>query len=84
MWAKLRFSSRRTLQRKARYQLVLSSDADTTYSVVAIRKGGYYRYTHQTYFRDGSAQWTTGSGWTGFDPGWGVATDEGDLQMFFR
>lgn len=84
VWAKLRFRSKVTLKSGVRYQLVLSSKSDTTYSVVVIREGGYYGYTKQTYFHHGSAQWTSGPGWTGFDPGWSGPSTEGDLQFYFR
>jgi len=84
VWATLRFGSKRKLVRGRRYQLVISTASDTRYSAVVIRKGGYYGYHRSTYFRDGSAQWTSGSGWTGFDPGWSGPSREGDLQLFFR
>ena len=72
-----------TLQSGQRYHLVLSSSADTDYSIFVIRKGSSYGFSPQTYFSDGLAQYTTGSGWTGFD-GWSGPSNEGDLQLYFQ
>ncbi len=62
------------------YQLVLSTASDTQYTIFPIRKGLDYGYGSTTYFADGQAQYTSGSGWTAFAdrPG------ESDLQFYLR
>jgi hypothetical protein len=83
-WATYRFSTPRTLSAGQRYRLVVSTAADTSYSIFVIRKGSAYGYGPSTYFADGSAQYNPGSGWVAFDPGWRGPLDEGDLQLYFR
>jgi len=54
------------------------------YSIFVIREGSSYGFSPTTYFRDGRAQYTTGSSWGPFTQDGGGATDEGDLQFYFR
>jgi hypothetical protein len=83
-WARLAFDARRTLASGASYHLVLSAPSDTTYSVFAIREGATYGYDPSTYFADGRAEYTTGSGWSGFPDQQGRGSSQGDLQFFFE
>ena len=82
-WATLDLGQAVTLQSGQGYHLVLSSNADTDYSIFVIRKGASYRFSSQTWFSDGLAQYNSGSGWTGFD-GWSGPSNEGDLQLYFN
>jgi hypothetical protein len=82
-WATYTFTSSQTLVAGQGYRLVLSTAADTSYSIFVIRKGVDYGY-RPTYFTDGSAQYSSGSGWVPFDPGGRRPLDEGDLQLYFK
>ncbi len=79
VWALVSFPAAHTLPAGS-YQLVLSTASDTQYTIFPIRKGKDYGYGPQTYFADGEAQYTSGSGWTAFAnrPG------ESDLQFYLR
>ncbi len=84
-WATLMFSTTRTLVAGRQYRLVLTSAADTSYSIFVIRKGVDYHFAPTTYFADGFGQYTAGAGWVGFDqPGGAANLDQGDLQFYFR
>ena len=63
---------------------MLTSPTDTTYSIFVLREGGYYRYAPSPWVADGHAQTDDGTGWQGWDPGWGGPTTEGDLQFYFE
>jgi hypothetical protein len=82
-WATYSFATSRTLVAGQGYHLVLSSAADTSYSIFVIRKGARYGY-RPAYFTDGSAQHNPGSGWVAFNPGGRDPIDEGDLQFYFQ
>lgn len=83
-WATYSFTTSPTLTSGLGYHLVLSSVSDTSYSIFVIRKGMSYGFGPRTYFADGSAQYNSGSGWVGFDPGWSGPSTQGDLQFYFR
>jgi hypothetical protein len=83
-WATYPFTSAHTLVSGQGYHLVLSSAADTSYSIFVIREGSSYGFAPTTYFGDGVAEYNPGSGWVAFDPGWRGPLDEGDLQFYFR
>ena len=83
-WVTYTFASPRALTQGQPYNLVLSSSADTSYSVYVIRKGVEYQYGPETYFADGHAQYDAGSGWIPFTQDGGGPLDEGDLQFYFR
>ncbi len=78
-WATLTFASPHTLTKGQSYNVVLTSPGDTSYSIHAVREGPTYGYNPRTYFNDGYAQYTTGSGWTGFNGG-----TQGDLQFYLK
>ena len=64
---------------------MLSTAADTSYSVFVIRKGVAYGFGSATMFADGHAQYTSnGSTWAAFTQDGGGALDQGDLQFYFR
>jgi outer membrane biosynthesis protein TonB len=83
-WVTYTFTSPRPLTQGQAYNLVLSSSADTSYSVYVVRKGVEYQYGPGTYFADGHAQYSAGSGWVPFTQDGGGPLDEGDLQFYFR
>jgi hypothetical protein len=83
-WATVVFDWPRVLRDGQTYDVVLSSPADTAYSIAVIRKGSAFGFAPTTYFADGSAQYNPGGGWVAFDPGWRGPLDEGDLQLVFR
>jgi hypothetical protein len=82
-WVTLRFRRPIRLVRGRSYQLVLSSDAATRYSIHVIREGASYEYDRGSYFGDGHAEYHDGSRWHLFSA-WGRPSREGDLQFFFR
>jgi hypothetical protein len=82
-WATLTFDGTHVLKAGTAYSLVLSAPSDTTYSIYVIRQGSWYDFSPTTYFGDGRAQYTSGSGWTDFSRN-GGASGEGDLQFYFR
>ncbi len=79
VWGLVSFPAAHTLPAGS-YQLVVSTASDTQYTIFPIRKGLDYGYGSPTYFADGQAQYTSGSGWTAFAnrPG------ESDLQFYLR
>jgi len=84
-WAECSFSTARTLKAGSHYHLVVSARADTSYSLYVIREGSTYGFSSGTYFSDGRAQYTTGSGWVGFEqPGGSGNARQADLQFYFR
>jgi hypothetical protein len=85
VWAGASLSNRVTLRAGTTYQLVLSSPSGTTYSTWALERGNNYHFSPTTYFADGHGQYTTGSGWTGFDqPGGSSNNTNADLQFELR
>jgi hypothetical protein len=67
------------------YQLLLTAPTDTTWSTWAIERGSGYHFSPLTYFPDGYAQHTSGSGWSGFDqPGGTTDNRNADLQFVLR
>jgi hypothetical protein len=84
-WASCSFSTARTLSSGHGYRVVLSSAADTTYSLFVIREGSMYGFGAVTYFSDGHAQYNDGSGWGGFDqPGGSGNASQADLQFYLQ
>lgn len=83
-WASLTFASQQVLRSGASYNVVLSAPSDTSYAIVAVRKGVAYDFAPTTYFGDGHAQLTTGVGWGPFTQDGGGPLDEADLQFYFR
>ncbi len=82
VWATVSFGSSVTLASGASYHLVLSAPSGTTYNAFAIREGARWGFPANTYFADGIAQYTIGSGWLGFDqPGGRTNLTMGDLQF---
>ena len=82
-WATYNFVSTHSLKVGQSYNIVLSTAADTTYSIFVIRKGVDYQYAKSTYFSDGHAQYNSGTGWAAFTQDGATALDEGDLQFYF-
>lgn len=65
VWITATFLSSHTLVSGASYNLRLSTDSKTTYTLFTIRKGIEYGFADTSYFKDGSAFKTTnGSTWT--------------------
>jgi hypothetical protein len=84
-WVTLKFATSHRLVKGRSYRLVLTSRANTRYSIFVIRQGSSYGFASQTYFGDGFAQYTPGTGWVGFDqPGGARNSRQGDLQFYFR
>jgi hypothetical protein len=84
-WETWTFAAPRTLAASQAYNVVLSTAADTSYSVFAVRKGTSYGFAPSTVFADGHAQYTTnGTTWGAFTQDGGGALDQGDLQFCFR
>jgi hypothetical protein len=83
-WETCRFGSARTLVAGQAYSVVLSTPANTVYSIFVIRKGSSWGFASTTYFLDGHAQYTTGSRWGPFTQDGGGAVDQADLQFYFR
>jgi len=74
-----------TLEGGSPYSLVLEAPAGTSYSAFAIREGAKWGFPATTYFADGIGQYTTGSGWLGFDqPGGATNLPMGDLQFYLQ
>jgi hypothetical protein len=84
VWVSYPFSAPRTLAAGQGYNLVLSAPGDTSYSIFVIRKGVHYHFAPPTYFGDGKAQYTSGSGWGPFTQDGSGPLDEADLQFYFR
>lgn len=83
-WARLQFEDPFVLTAGQRYQLTLSTDAATEYSIFSLRTGVSYGYPPETYFELGGAEYDDGTGWVAFDPGWRGPLDESDLQFYFE
>ena len=84
-WVTTDLSSDVNLNAGQGYLLVLSAPSDSAYSAFAIERGNNYQFAPTTYFRDGYGQYTTGSGWSGFNqPGGSSNNTNSDLQFLFR
>ncbi len=83
-WETYTFTTPRTLLAGQGYHVVLSTEADTRYSIFVIRKGTSYNFASSTFFGDGHAQYTSGAGWGPFTQDGGGPLDQGDLQFYFR
>jgi hypothetical protein len=84
-WVTLAFASSHVLTAGQSYNLVLTSPADTAYSIYAIRKGMDYGYPSTTYFNDGKGQYDPGIGTFGpFTSLNDRLLDKADLQFYFR
>ena len=84
-WATAVFASSVQLTSGSAYHLVLESSSDTSYDAFVIRDGAHWGFPASTYFADGTAQYTTGAGWLGFDqPGGGTNLTMGDLQFYLQ
>lgn len=82
-WVQYSFQSTHTLVAGQTYHLVLSAPAGTVYQAFPIRKGLHYGFNDTTYFKDGHAQFKSGSTWVGWTQ-WGVTNrTDGDLQFHF-
>jgi len=85
VWVTADLPSSIVLQAGVPYELLLAAPADSSYSAVAIERGDHYDFAASTYFADGYGQYTTGSGWSGFDqPGGTTNNKNSDLQFYFR
>jgi hypothetical protein len=84
-WVTVTFPLNQVLASGVGYNLVLSSPADTQYSVYPMRKGADKGFSNATYFPDGFAQFTANGslGWTGWTQ-WGTLNlTDSDLQFMF-
>jgi hypothetical protein len=82
-WETCRFASPQTLVSGQTYNAVLSTAANTVYSIFVIRKGSSWGFSSTTYFGNGRAQYTTGSSWGPFTQDGGGPLDQADLQFYF-
>lgn len=83
-WVKVAFTTPLALTAGQGYHLVLSSPSDTVHTTHALEKGSSSGYKSTTYFADGHAEFTSGSGWVGWDE-WGIANrSDNDLQFYFE
>lgn len=85
-WVTASFAQPVVLKAGQSYNLALKTDASTTYSVYTVERGDHYGFDTTTYFKDGYAQFTTGSGWTGWTKAGGAVTNllDTDLQFYFN
>ena len=84
-WASAALSSAVALKAGVAYQVRLSAPADSVYSTFGIERGNHYHFAAATYFGDGYGQYTTGSGWTGFDqPGGSTNNTTAAVQFLLR
>ena len=83
-WARLMLERPITLPAGAGYNLVLSADRDTRYSIFGLREGVAYGYPAPTYFSMGGAEYDDGSGWVALEPPWRGPLDESDLQFYLQ
>jgi hypothetical protein len=82
-WVTVTFPGPFTLVSGTAYFLELSSPEDTLHQTHALTRGTPYGFSASTCFADGCAQFTTGSGWSGFDV-WGLQNrTDCDLQFYF-
>ncbi|MGH7462031.1 MAG: hypothetical protein ACREMA_13540 [Longimicrobiales bacterium] len=83
-WGTYRLRSTRTLSAGRTYHLVLLAPSGTVYQTFPIRKGMHYGFSNTTYFRDGHAQFKSGSTWVGWTQ-WGATNRvDGDLQFYLH
>jgi hypothetical protein len=83
-WVTVTFPGPCTLVAGTTYFLELRSPQDTLHQTHALNRGTTYGFSAPTGFADGYAQFTTGSGWTGFDV-WGIQNrTDCDLQFYFN
>ncbi len=81
-WISFTFDSTQSLVVGQSYNLVLTTPTSTNYDIYAICDGGS-TFTVNARFADGYSQFTTGSGWTGWDQ-WGKENlTNGDLMFYF-
>ncbi len=83
-WVTYTFDTPHILSSGLSYNVVLSAPSDTVYSIYVIRQGSSYHFAPTTYFDDGHAQYTTGSGWGPFVQDGAGPLDQADLQFYFR
>lgn len=82
-WARYNFTRLHTLLAGRTYHLVLTAPSGTVYQTFPIRKGSSYGFSNTTFFRDGYAQFKSGSRWVGWTQ-WGATNrTDGDLQFYF-
>lgn len=82
-WARYNFKLLHTLVVGRTYHLVLTAPTGTVYQTFPVRKGMHYGFATTTYFRDGYAQFKSGSRWVGWTQ-WGATNrTDGDLQFYF-
>lgn len=81
VWVKSSFLSLHRLVDGVSYNLRLSTDGSTTYTVIALRKADTNGFAANTYFADGGSWETTdGSTWTIWPS---YATPDNDLRFYF-
>jgi hypothetical protein len=83
-WESCKFASSQTLAAGQSYNAVLSAPSSTVYSIFVIRKGSSWGFKPTTYFAQGHAQYSAGSGWGPFTQDGAGPLDQGDLQFYFR
>jgi hypothetical protein len=84
-WVGATLSAKVSLRAATTYQLVLTSPNGTTWSTWALERGNHYHFASTTYFSDGHGEYTTGSGWSGFDqPGGTSDAVNADLQFLLK
>jgi hypothetical protein len=84
-WAGTTLSKSVTLRAGTSYQLVVTAPSGTSYSTWALERGNHYHFATTTYFADGHGEYTSGSGWSGFDqPGGSYDNVNADLQFLMR
>jgi hypothetical protein len=82
-WATLTFPAPVTLVPGRSYALVLTAPSQARFEAFPMRKGSDKGYSDATVFPDGHAEFTSGSGWTGWEQ-WGQARrTDADLQFYF-
>jgi hypothetical protein len=82
-WATLAFQAPVTLAPGRSYALVLTAPSWARFEAFPMRKGSDKGYSDATVFPDGHAEFTSGSGWTGWEQ-WGrTRRTDADLQFFF-
>lgn len=80
-WAHVRFRHPVRLRSGELVALRAAASQQSAYSTFPVRKGGDFGFGPRTFFTRGYAQFTDGSGWTGWDQ-WGVQDRrDGDLQF---
>lgn len=86
MWGTYRFKSAHVLASGERYQLILSTAADTAFQTYGIQRGAAYGFSTGTYFADGHGEYSRddGASWTGFRQSeQSVNHVDADLQFYF-